>query len=174
MGITMYDSIDPFAIPASAPAVAGYVDGKFHWPSSAWDRFPTPLKVYISCLGTDAGTCLDIETGCAAPSQAPGWVRGRQAAGVVRPILYVNRDNWATVRAAVLGLDVRWWLSTLDGTQVVAGADAVQYAGENLSGGHYDLSLCSEGFFDLPAPGPQLPASLLYFLFGPGRPSRTI
>lgn len=153
----MYDSTDPQAIPVSVPAVAGYVDGIYGpnhaqfgqpgWDAAAWDRFPTSLKVRISCLATNAGDCLDIEAGCARIDQVRAWILGRQVAGVVRPILYVNRANWDAVRTTVTGLNVLWWIATLNGTQNVPGADAVQYAGSNLSGGNYDLSLCNDAFF---------------------------
>jgi hypothetical protein len=39
--------------------------------------------------------------------------------------------------------DFRTWIATLDGTKTVhdmTGVTAVQYAGENMTGGHYDES----------------------------------
>lgn len=145
----MYDSIDPFAIPVDAEAVAGYIDNPPRsptlpaWPAGAFDRFSTPLKVRIARIATtDDGHALDVETGAATPAESRGWVQLRLAAGII-PAVYVNRGNEAAVEIACAGLQFRLWVATLDGTQTVPGALAVQYTDT----GPYDLSLCDPAFF---------------------------
>lgn len=147
---TMYDSTNPFDIPVAAEAVAGYVDGEFRWSDDSWARFATARKLRIATrAATNDGHALDVEQFDATPSEAPGWVRMRMAAGVHRPIIYCNRATWPDVQVTCAGLPVRWWIATLDRTTpfILAGADATQYAGSAQAGGHYDLSLCAPDFF---------------------------
>lgn len=157
--ITQYDSVEPAAIPVDAPAVAGYVDGIFGpnhaqfgqtgWDQAAWDRFSTPIKVRIAVNpNTNDGHVADVESGDLTPTTAPGWARMRlQTTGWDAIGLYVNRGNWDATRVACAGLPIRWWVATLDGTQTVPGALAVQYAGSDRSGGHFDLSLVDPQFY---------------------------
>jgi hypothetical protein len=145
MARLMYDSIDPNAIPASAEMVAGYVDGRFVWDDAGWARFPNATKVRIAVFPwTNDGDVLDVESGDATPQQAPGWLLMRQAAGVHRPTIYCNRSNRAAIEAACAGITYDLWVSTLDGTQNVPGAVAVQYAGSALTGHNYDLSTVTD------------------------------
>lgn len=157
--ITQYDSTDPFSIPADAPAVAGYIDGIFGpdharfgqpgWDASSWDRFSTRLKVRIAVNpNTNDGHVGDVEGGDMTPDTAPSWARMRlQATGWPAVGLYVNRANWGATRSATAGLPIRWWVATLDGTESVEGALAVQYAGSDRSGGNFDLSNVNPQFY---------------------------
>lgn len=145
MSRTMYDSIDATAIPADAEMVAGYVDGKFVWPQSSWDRFPSAMKVRIAVFAsTNDGTVLDVENGDATPAQAPGWLKNRLAAGERRPTIYCNRDTRAAVETACQGIQHDLWIATLDGTENIPGTVAVQYAGSAITHSNYDLSIVTD------------------------------
>jgi hypothetical protein len=142
MALTMYDSINATGIPGSAAVVAGYGDGEFLWPSSWWDLFPAAVHLVIVVSADHAGDILDVEKGDATPDQVPGWVRRFNRPGRRRPTVYCSRDTWPQVVAALeaAGLSaaaVDWWAATLDETQDVAGAVAVQYRDV----GPYDLTV---------------------------------
>lgn len=143
-----YDSITAADIPANAQIVAGYCDGRFSWSNADWARFPNVPAVRIACFAsTNDGQVLDVETGCAAPAEAPDWVLKRRAAGV-DPTVYVNWSNWDLTRAAFIQQGVaqpHWWLASYDGVATIpAGAVAKQYANSSMSGGHYDLSVVAD------------------------------
>ncbi len=158
----MYDSTSPAAIPTTAEIVGGYCDGIYQWSLADWQRFPNAIHVPIACFATtNAGTVLDIETGCSTPGQAPHWVIMRRAAGV-DPTVYVNHSNWDLTRAAFMlqGIpEPHYWLATLDGSQPWApGLVAIQYAGSNMSGGHYDLSAVADYWPGVDPPNPDATA----------------
>jgi hypothetical protein len=154
----MYDSTNPSAIPLDAPVVAGYADGRYQWSSADWARFPNAIHISIVCFPGSSGDILDIETGCAAPSDVSGWLDRYNRPVFKVPTLYVNRSNWNAVRGAVGNRQVDYWVATLDGTQVVTGAAAVQFCGAFGSGdpcqaaGDYDISLCQDWWPRLPQP----------------------
>jgi hypothetical protein len=142
----MYDSTAAADIPADAPIVAGYdptgnaaLDAGIAWSDSDFARFPSARHVHIARFAFQDGDVLDVEIGDATPAEAPGWIRKRQAAGLEVPTIYCNRSTLGAVEAACLGLAHDVWLATLDGA-IPAGFAAVQYAGSDRSGGHYDLS----------------------------------
>jgi hypothetical protein len=137
----MGDSIDPFAIPLDVDVVAGYGDGNWVWPPAGWARFRGKPQLSIVVNAGDQGDVLDVEKGDASPADLPGWCDRFQRPGRRAPTGYCNRDSWPACRAAVGARRVDWWISTLDGTQDVPGAVAVQYAGSAMTGGHYDLSV---------------------------------
>lgn len=146
----LYDSVNAFDIPANVEAVAGYVDGIYAWGPDSWARFATSFKLRIAVrASTNDGHALDVETGNASPSEVPGWVARRHAAGVQAPWIYCNRVNRPNVEAALAGAqippsDVALWIATLDGTRTVPAGPypiaAVQWASPAISGGHYDIS----------------------------------
>ena len=159
MTLIMRDSTDPFAIPVDTPVVAGYGDGLFQWSSAGWARFPNSIPLSIVCFPGSVGDILDIETGCASPADAPGWCDRFSRPGRRAPTLYVNRSNWDAVRAAVGSRQVDYWVATLDGTQDVPGAVAVQY----IDTGAYDESVILDptwvGIF--PPPPPVIPEEVM-------------
>ncbi|HEY6278035.1 MAG TPA: hypothetical protein VIX86_17075 [Streptosporangiaceae bacterium] len=168
----MFDSTTPGAIPPNAEIVAGYVDGSYAWPASAWSRFPNAQHVMICVTGDHTkGDCLDVENGDATPDHAPGWIRARHAAGVKNVTIYCNRDTIPAIEAACAGLSYYKWIATLDGTLFVAGFPplagpaAVQFAGANLAGVNVDISLVWEDNWHAaparvaaPAAGATMPA----------------
>ncbi len=150
---TMYDAVAWENIPADAEMVAGYIDGpRSQWPAQAWDRFPHAVKVKITVDPADnAGDVLDVETGDARPSDAPGWIRRRLAAGARFVTIYCNRSTLPAVVSACGGLAFYRWIATLDGTRDIPGAAAVQYQGGVTAG--YDMSVVHDDAWH-PSPGP--------------------
>lgn len=141
---TMYDSIDVAGIPADATMVAGYVDG--HWPTMAAlaERFPHAVRVGIAVFAsTNDGHVLDVETGDAAPADAPGWVRRRRAAGV-DPTVYCNASTWPAVHtafAAAGDAEPHYWIALYDGApSIPTGAIAKQYRNTPS----YDISVVAD------------------------------
>jgi hypothetical protein len=151
----MRDSDTPTAIRIhGADIVAGYVTGGAKWPAKAYARFRRMPVAHIDCRGTmpKKAEILDVEEGCASIHTAVTWVKKRKAAfpGAYPPIIYCNRSTLAPLHHAmkVAGLrlvkDFRLWVTTLDGTKRLddmTGVMAVQYAGEDMTGGHYDESI---------------------------------
>ncbi|OLE23438.1 MAG: hypothetical protein AUG49_16005 [Catenulispora sp. 13_1_20CM_3_70_7] len=138
------DSTNPFDIPLDGlDAVAGYGDGPFAWSSAGWARFGAhivPLSIVVSAA--HAGDVLDVERFDATPAEAPGWADRFRRPGRRRPTIYCNRATIGAVRQAMAGRPFDWWAATLDGTlNGTDGAVAVQWKGQNLTGGHYDESL---------------------------------
>jgi hypothetical protein len=163
MSRTMYDAVSWQNIPADAEMVAGYVDGPAsQWPAEAWARFPHAVTVRITVNPADnEGDVLDVENGDAEPADAPGWIKRRHAAGAKFVTIYCNRSTLPAVQAAAQGTEYSLWISTLDGTQQVAGAVAVQYQG----GPHapYDVSVVHDDSWHPaagPAPKPPGPSDL--------------
>lgn len=138
MGRLMFDSTQPALIPADAPIVAYYVDGQYAWSSDQLARFTNSLKVSIACFPQTAADILDVEQGCAAPSDVPGWLDRYAQPNWKTPTVYVNRSNWDTVRAAVGGRRTDYWLALPGAMFVPAGAVAVQFDYP----GPYDVSMC--------------------------------
>lgn len=148
----MYDSTNPFDIPPTAEMVAGYIDGLYAWPPAGWARFAGAKQWRIAVSPfTNDGNVLDVEAGDAAPSQAPGWVTRRRAAGIA-PIIYVQASSWASVRLAFAAQRVAepyYWIASYDGDPTIpAGAIAKQYADPTLIAGHphYDVSNVDSNF----------------------------
>jgi hypothetical protein len=113
-----YDSVTPGNIPSDAPVVAGYIDGFYAWPQSAWDRF-TGFRLSIAVHpSTNAGDVLDIETGDATPSQGPGWVAMRRRSGHPNPGVYCSAAILGQVLAAfdAAGVARPWvWVAAYPG-----------------------------------------------------------
>jgi len=150
--------------------VAGYANGAFAWSDADWQRFPGQGHVYIDVNGSDphgAGV-LDVENGDATPAGAVEWVKARLALKpAYPPVIYCNRATLTPLFNAMdaAGLQVvkhfRLWVATLDGTKTLpdmTGVTAVQWAGEGLTGGHYDESIVYDDAWHAPltvTPAPQ-------------------
>jgi hypothetical protein len=136
----MYDAVTPGNVPASVTLVAGYGDGYYDNVAAFKARFPHATVVEIAVSSKDdLGTVLDVENGDAVPTEAPGWVQRRRAAGVI-PTVYCNSSTWPLVQEAFRAAGVaepNYWLASYDGDPTIpAGAVAKQYADP----GPYDLS----------------------------------
>jgi len=144
----IYDSVVPQAIPAGQ-VVATYSTGAHPIPASAVAGRRT--VIWIDTLGTDPSGSneLDIEPGCASPSQAAGWVRARLTAHPnATAILYSSISEWSEIRADVGSLPVwmrakiRWWIADPTGSpHMVPGAQATQW----YWGSSYDISTALPG-----------------------------
>jgi len=151
----MRDSDTPTDIPIRGTDIAaGYVTGGGKWPAKAYARFRGLEKARIDCRGTKPGKAdiLDVEPGCADRQRAVTWVKERKAAfpGAYPPIIYCSLDPLPRILSAMnagglhLVKDFRLWIATLDGTKRIRdmrGVTAVQYAGADITGGHYDESI---------------------------------
>lgn len=144
----MYDSTTATDIPASAAAVAGYVDGLYKWSDADWQRFPHALKVRIAVFETtNDGVVLDVENGNATPAQSVDWVVMRRKVGV-DPTVYTALSNWQNVRNAFHARNVRephYWIADWNNKAIIpAGAIACQYADSVITGSHFDLSIIAD------------------------------
>jgi hypothetical protein len=159
----MYDSVNPYHIPRTAHAVAGYIDGPYAWTAAGWAWHGAPLKIRIATrASTNAGHVLDVEPGDATPAQAVSWVRMRRKAGAI-PAIYASRSLIPTIQAAFRAAGEPyplWWIAEWTGApHWIGGAIAVQYDHPPHSGGHYDLSLVGDYWpgADPPPPAPPAP-----------------
>jgi hypothetical protein len=144
-----YDSVTPEAIPAGQ-IVATYSTGARPVPAS--EVAGRRRVLWIDTLATDpAGSnALDIEPGCASPSQAANWVYRRLTAEPhATAILYTMMSDWSTVQADVSTLPawmrarIRWWIADPTGTpHIVPGSQATQW----YWGTSYDESTALPGF----------------------------
>ena len=139
-----YDSVEPQTVPAGA-IVGTYSTGARPVPASAVAGRKQVL--WIDTLATDpAGSgALDVEPGCATPSQVPGWVSGRLKAhpGQVA-IVYMSLSEWPQVQADVASLPasmrsrIRWLVADPTGVpHIVPGSSATQW----YWGSTYDESM---------------------------------
>ena len=158
---TMYDSIDPGAIPTDAEMIAYYLNGSwgpdwrahgsdYGWDAAALARFPNAVKVGIAVNAQfDGGVVLDVEAGDALPEEAPGWVTKRRAAGV-DPTVYCNLSNLDAIKTAFFTTGTpmpHLWLAHYDNVvEVPSGCVAKQYADPAMIPGnpHYDLSAVAD------------------------------
>jgi hypothetical protein len=148
----MYDSIDLAAIPETALAVAGYVDG--HWPTfgELVAKFPHAKHLSIAVFARDDAHALDVETGDATPDEAPGWLTRQHGRGVARPWIYANASTWAVMgpilkSATFRRSQYRVWVADWTGQpHLPDGADACQYT-DRAMGRNLDASLCLPGTF---------------------------
>jgi len=141
---TMYDAVTVSRVPSTATMVAAYVDGHYANVAAMRDRFPNARLVTIAVFAsTNAGTVLDVETGDATPTQAPGWVVKRRKAGV-DPTVYCSESLWPSVRQAFRSLNVpepHYWIAHYDSVPLIPeGAIAKQY--KNTPG--YDISVVAD------------------------------
>lgn len=138
--VTMYDSTNPASIPAGAALVAAYVDG-FGGFTAAVARFGAAKVISIS-VGNNNADVADVENGAMTPGDLPGWISRQQARGVKRPVVYCNESTWPSVKSAVGGASVSYWIANPGGSGVISGADAVQ----NVWEGSWDSSVVQSSF----------------------------
>jgi hypothetical protein len=153
----MYDAVTASNVPASATLVAGYGDGYYNNVAEFRARFPHAIVVEIAVSSHhNLGVVLDVETGDATPTEAPGWVTMRRSAGV-DPTIYCNSSTWPSVRAAFKAAGVaepHWWIAQYDGDpSIFPGAVAKQYADP----GPYDLSSVADYWPGVDPQEPDMP-----------------
>jgi hypothetical protein len=170
MPVQMFDSTIVGAIPADAPAVAGYIGGP--WPTyvQLLQRFPRAHHLSIAVNASEDAECLDIEYLDATPDQAPAWVKRQLARGVERPVVYASVSAMPSVLTAlqhdgIAFSSVRIWTAHYTGTAhlcvpqacgpgLQANADATQWTDHALDSA-LDESLCADTFFGPPPPPPD-------------------
>jgi hypothetical protein len=134
--------------------VAGYVNGDYVATEKDFARFRGIPHVHIDVLAraADEAGVLDYETGNPrTPETCADWAKERNKLHPGYPaVIYCNRSHltplFNAMNAAGLRIvkDFRLWIATLDGTKKVpdmTGVTAVQFAGQNITGGHYDESI---------------------------------
>lgn len=152
--IHFYDSASPENIPSGVYA-AVYVNG-YKWSTHDVDRMRAVIRVSVERESSWAkeARVIDVENGAALPQDVVPFIRERRRHGHNDATAYVNRSNWDECKRLVrdAGLECFWWVATLDGTQDIPGAWAVQYYGGMRT--PYDLSvLHGENTFHSPRLG---------------------
>lgn len=150
---TMYDSVTPGNIPVSAQMVAGYVSPSgYAWSASGWARFPNSTQVKITPQVSHTGLgihVLDVESGDATPTQAPGWAKAQRALGQV-PTIYCSASVWGQVQAAFNAQGVaqpNYWIAAYPGggSNVLPSLNGiVAVAHQYTDAGPYDLSVVAD------------------------------
>jgi hypothetical protein len=155
----MYDSITLNDIPVDAPAVAGYVNGKWPTYDQVVLRWPKAKHLSIAVNTSRDADCLDVEPGDATNADAPGWVHRQLARGAHRPVVYTSASNANALmdtlaRAGISRSKYRLWTAHYTHTPHRCGAacgvrgvaDATQWT--NVSHGrNLDESLLAPTFF---------------------------
>lgn len=161
----VYDSTEPSAIPDTAPAVAGYIDGRYAWSQADWDLFPKAYHLTITVFADAAAQAFDITDAGNANAYVAAGAMANRLADRQWSLAYSNRDGLPGViqglRAKGLHLtDAQYWPApgvylwaadptTLSHTQVAWAPVQplmVQYAWM----GTYDVSATVGGFPGLP------------------------
>lgn len=150
MSKTMYDSVEPGAIPADAEMVGGYLDGIYAWSQAEWDRFWRAEKVTFSAVGVRWDADLfDVEPGCIWPPENVLSLVVTARANGRWPGVYCNQmQHWAYIRQMfrMRGMEEPpYFVSNYDGDPTIpAGAIGKQYKHPPQTGRHYDLSAVDE------------------------------
>jgi hypothetical protein len=158
----MADSVTSADIPPGYPLVAYYVDGLYAWTVADRRRHQASRQVGIAVAWQTADAqVLDVENGDATPEQAVGWSQTRRAMGH-QPVIYCNQSTLAAVEAAFHAKSVglpAFWIALWDGVASLPPQWlAKQYANPTITGGHYDLSVVSDGYWEGVDPAPPAPA----------------
>lgn len=129
--------------------------------SALTTRFPrSVVKLIDRGLGDPAGLAAtamaDDETGALTSAQAGARIRAWLAEGRQFVTGYANRSTMPSLEAELAGVTGWWrWFATLDGTMRIPGhPDAmVQFAGAQVTGGRFDLSVVWNGAYHPEAHG---------------------
>ncbi|MGH7745201.1 MAG: hypothetical protein ACREQ5_10445, partial [Candidatus Dormibacteria bacterium] len=162
----MYDTVTPADLPADAPAIALYIDGRYKVSDDVWAAHPTALRCEIAVdINTHRGQVLDCEPGNCTPSQTPYWVAHRKAAGVAMPVIYCSLSAMAEVLAYnnAAGHVIGIWAGEWTGEDhTIAGTVGCQWANPErlpaeLHGRNLDVSTITDTSWLLPALGEPFP-----------------
>lgn len=143
---TMYDSINPGAIPSDATMVAAYQDGLYANVGAMKARFPHATIATIAVRHTSRAHVLDVENGDATPAQAVQWLTQTMHDldnGLLT--VYCNMTVWPAVRAVIKAAGIKepnWWVARYDNDPTLPpGAVAKQYVGDYNG---YDKSVVAD------------------------------
>lgn len=120
----MLDSAAPSSIPASAPMVAGYVDGDFAWLPNDWQRFDGRPRVHITVepfnrlrqpTGYASGnfheaSVIDHETGAFSIADTARFVPARNRLHPGTATVYTDWADLPAVLRANRAHGQRYWL----------------------------------------------------------------
>lgn len=138
--VLMFDSVNAQQIPLDAEVVAGYIDGRYAWGSTDWDRFPNAEKVTITVLGDISANVADVETGDLTPADGRKFIIDKQAAGYHGATIYCNRDSLSAVRTACQGLAYYIWVADwTNAPHEINGTIGTQYENDRVL--NVDLSM---------------------------------
>lgn len=165
----LYDSVHPNAIPADAPAVAGYDDGtQSQWSAEGWARWRDVPQLHITVLADERSEVFDVEGGNAPAGEVAAAVSGRLQAGEWSWV-YCSESSFGDVVRALAAKSMRFsdasqfpapgvylWAADPSGN-IAAGrwrppADPV--AVQDRYEGSYDISTCA---VTLPGRAPAQP-----------------
>jgi hypothetical protein len=131
MSIHFYDSASPENIPSGVYAAVN-IDGDFAWSERDIHRMARVFRyvVHPTVEKSWMARGVDIENGDATVAEAMPFLIARHR-NFGDATAYVNRSTLPVLREAVsrAGITVYEWVATLDGTQNVEGAWAVQDQG---------------------------------------------
>lgn len=160
----MYDDVNVSLMPKDAPAVAGYVGGKWRTYPAVRAGWPKAKHMSIAIAADEDADCLDIERLDATNAQAAAWIRHQQKLGVpnlTKPCVYTYLANAQALvntlsKAGVKRSEYLLGTAHYTGVEHICGptcglgfvekADATQYTDRAL-GKSLDEWLCNPGFF---------------------------
>ncbi len=130
---TMYDSVNPYAIPRDAEMILWYNDGIWAWTAAERAMFPRATMVSCSAVGARQAQVYDVEPGCIWPIENVGPLVKRDWDQGLLPTVYLNRRNhWQAARdyfRRTYGREPQWLVAEYDGDQSIPdGAIGKQYA----------------------------------------------
>lgn len=101
--VPLYDAITLSNVPRAAPAVAGYVDGRWQtWPG-VMQRWPSARHVSITVTGREDADVGDVESDDLTVEGAIAFIERMHAHGHPAPGLYASLDLWCSeLQEAVL------------------------------------------------------------------------
>lgn len=139
--IHFYDSASAESVPSGVYA-AVYINGDFAWSEHDINRMARVFRITVEpeAHWATQARCVDIEAGDVNPDDAMQFLIARHKRNG-DATAYCDRSTLPHVQENVrlAKIQVRYWVATLDGTQDVTGAWAVQYQGGIHSA--FDLSV---------------------------------
>lgn len=141
MSLHFYDSANPKNIPSGVCAAVN-IDGSFAWEEEDIQRMARIFRYVVHPTVAKARLArgVDIERGDATVTEAMPFLIARHKL-YGDATAYCDRSTLPELRSAVAQahIQVFEWVATLDGTQNIDGAWAVQYQGGLRAA--YDLSV---------------------------------
>lgn len=163
--VSMYDSVNSWALPSGAPAYAGYYNGTYANIPAILAAFPGAMVISVTPDGAQGANYIDVEPGCSNSSQVAAFIKagglGFYASPGAASGYSVGDCINACAAAGVARSDYRIWSAHWIGRHIcgpnVCGypaADGTQY----VSTAGWDESVVNRpGFFAFSAPSAGQP-----------------